>query len=351
MRYIFFVAIIFFVASCTKVQRGTVMPQIQDLGITQLTASQIAWLQQVAAQKRDSMRIADSLANLTGVVDTNSLFYKKNKMIAIVEANDHYFPNVLYYQDSVTHKPVFDVAFPFSANMNINSGTGKAYVFYNPEQTAMIQNGVMRYVQNQGMKVGLSILGNHDAAGWSNFTSIDDAKAFAQIVAYEVRTKNYAAVLSDDEYSNSVSGALSNSYVVAMAEIKNLLPDIYLCYYGYGGGSGSYNGKKMGEYADAMFSAYYPSDYTSTYVSSYGFTTGQCFPACSETGNFSNPLAEAQQVKANGQGGVMFYNVCGLTTSPNVYSPYAKGLKNITLYVPAGKLVAAQQDGINNTLQ
>lgn len=333
--------------SCTKVKTARDFPDIADGNKSRITAAEIAWLEQMAQHDRDSIRIADSISAVTGVVDTNSLFHKKNMMIAIVEVNDHLFANVNCYKDQ-NGKPLFDLAFPFSANMNIDPATGKAYVFYNPQHQAMIRLGVFDQVRNAGVPVGLSILGNHDDAGWSNFKTLEDATAFAQIVAREVRQKKFAAVLSDDEYSNSVSGAHPASYVMVMSEIKRLLPATYLCYYRYGGGATPYNGKKMGDAADVAFGAFYPEYPSNAYLTTYGFPKSKWFPSCSETdGGFADPAATVAQAKADGLGGFMFYNVWGRANSPGFYSPYVTALKGKTLTVANGCLNPNQQDFIN----
>ncbi len=323
--------------ACSKIKTAQQFPETADGSLTQLTAAQAAWVEQVAKERQDSIRIVDSMAAVTGNVDTNSLFHKKNMVIAIVEVNDHLFHNVTCFVDK-NGKQLFDLALPFAANLNIDPNTGKAYVSYNPEWQAMIKNGTFKQVQNTGMKVGISLLGNHDDAGWSNFKNLADATAFAQLVAYQVRQKNFAAVLSDDEYSNYVSGADPNSYVMVMSEIKRLLPDIFLCYYVYGGGSGSYNGKQMGDICDAAFSAFYPQDPN---YGTYNFPNKKCFASCEDGGGYP----DLQGLIKNGAGGVMVYNVGG--GSPSFYNPIASTLKNMTLAVPAGCLNPNEYDFIN----
>lgn len=347
MKYfiIIVLAVCTIIVSCSKERTARDFPPLASDVVTELTSAQIAWLEQIAKQKRDSMNKVDSLIALGAVVDTNSLFHKKNKMIAIVEVNDHFFPNVLYYLDSATRKPIFDLAFPFSANMNIDPATNKAYVSYNPQHQEMLQKGIFRQVMQGGVPVGLSLLGNHDAAGWGNFTSEADAIDFAQKVAFEVRQKGFSAVLSDDEYSGAPAGTpLPNSYVMAMYQIKQLLPDIFLCYYVYGGGSGTYKGKQMGDVADALFGAFYPQYITPV----YNAPNSKMYPSTSETdGGFGDVAGTVQRAKNDGYGGFMFYNVWGTSNSPSFYAPYLKALRGKTLYVPPGKLNGQQKDFIN----
>jgi len=340
MKHLFFIPVICLVAlaSCKKVKTVQQFPLLESDSTTELTASQIIWVEQVAKQKADSMRIIDSLALVTGNVDTTSLFYKKNMVVAIVEVNDHLFKNVTCYVDA-NGKQLFDLALPFAANLNINPATGKAYVQYNGQWKAMLNNGTFKQVQSTGMKVGLSLLGNHDDAGFCNFKNLADATAFAQIVAFEVRKNNFAAVLSDDEYSNFVSGADPNSYSMVMSEIKRLLPDIYLCYYLYGGSTGTFNGKKMGEIADASFTPFYPQDAA---FGSLNFPNSKCFSSCEHGGALPN----LQYLKQNGGGGVMVYNVGG-TSATTFYNTIASTMKGMTLQIPAGCLNPNQFDYIN----
>ncbi len=336
-----FAGLLLILSACNKVKTYGNLPEIADGGKADSLKALRAWVEDVAIVKRDSMRRIDSIINAGGLVDTTSLFHRKNMMIAIVEANDHYFPNVLCYK-SEKGNPVFDLAFPFSANLNINPGTGKPYVFYNPQQQAMVKSGMFRMVQNSGVKVGLSLLGNHDAAGWANFATLEEATDFAQIVAIEVRKQGYDAVLSDDEYSQGVP--VPNSYAMVMSEIKRLLPDIYLCYYSYGNRPGTWEGKQMGQIADAVFMPFYPQ-YADN---SENFPNSKTFSSTSETGGSFGDVADVvARSRAEGRGGFMFYNVCGRSSSPAYYAEWAKELKGVTLKVEPGCLNPNEVDFVN----
>ena len=328
------------VASCKKVKTYGNLPAIADAGTTQSLVALRAWVEQIALQKADSIRIADSLAALNHTVDTNTLFGKKNMLVAIVEVNDHLLANVNCYLDQ-NGRPVIDLALPFAANMNIDPTTGKAYVSYNPEWQAMLNNGTFRTVQAAGIPVGLSILGNHDAAGWSNFANLADATDFAQLVAIQVRQHGFSAVLSDDEYSNYVSNADPNSYVMVMSEIKRLLPDIFLCYYEFGGGSGTYNGKQMGDIADAMFPPFYP-EYPDN---EFNFPNNKTFISC-EDGNIGDP-SWITQLKSEGRRGIMDYNLSGDIGAATGFAPFVTALKGVTLTVAPGCLNPNETDFIN----
>lgn len=324
---------VFLFTSCEKKETYRGLPGIEGGRVADSLTALRAWVEQIAIEKRDSIRRLDSIANLTNVVDTNSLFHKKNMMVALVEVNDHYFPNVNCLKDQ-DGKPIFDLAFPFSANLNIDPGTGKPYVSYNPQHQAMLRNGTFRVVQNAGIPVGLSLLGNHDAAGLANFPNLAEATAFAQLVAIEVRKVGYSAVLFDNEYSDRPSVTPDpNSYLMVVSEIKRLLPDVFLCFYDFGGGaSGTYNGKRMGDIADAIF-----PDYGAT-PSVYGFPKEKGFYSYIEAGSSNPPLATAQMVRQQGYRGMMFFNVTGRSSVPAYYGPLALALKNKILQVQQGCL-------------
>lgn len=295
---------------------------------------------------------------------------KTGLMIAAVEANDRYFANVLCYKDTAG-KFMFDLAFPFSANINIdprstlpdpaapgktisNPNYGKAYIQYNAQHIAMMKpGGVFDKVKAAGMPVGLSILGNWDEAGWDNFKTLADATAFAGVVAKEVREKGFKAILADDEYSRHVSGAHPASYVMVMSEIKRLLPDIFLCYYQLGGGATPYTKPdgttvKMGDIADAIICPYYPQYPDESYSSLYGFPNNKWFATGKEVAYDTD---YAQKAKADGIGGIFFFDVRGRSSSPDVYRPFAKALKNMTLADPSGCLYENEFSGVNDEIR
>lgn len=291
-------------------------------------------------------------------------------MIAAVEANDHYFANVLCYKDQ-TGKFMFDMAFPFSANINIdprstvpdpaapgkmisNTNYGKAYIQYNAQHIAMMKpGGVFDKVKAAGMPVGLSILGNWDQAGWNNFKTLADATAFAGIVAQEVREKGFKAILADDEYSLRVTNPHPGSYVMVMSEIKRLLPDIFLVYYQIGGGASPYtkpDGRtiKMGDIADAIICPFYPQYPDERYLTTYGFQKSKWFATSKET---DTDPAYAQKAKADGIGGMFFFDVRGELGSPSIYEPFAQKMKNMTLADPSGCLYGDEFPGVNDQVR
>ncbi|MBR0560773.1 hypothetical protein KB213_12060, partial [Neokomagataea sp. TBRC 2177] len=70
-------------------------------------------------------------------------------------------------------KPFFDVVNIFAANINYNKEKGSVYVNCNDNVSYILKNAdkFIRPLQAKGIKVCLTILGNHDEAGIANLTT------------------------------------------------------------------------------------------------------------------------------------------------------------------------------------
>lgn len=94
----------------------------------------------------------------------------------------------------------FDIAIIFAANIN-HDGTG-ATLHLNDRVQATLDDAEnqIRPLQEKGIKVTLSLLGNHQAAGFANFPTKKAAAAFAEEVAEVVETYGLDGVDIDDEW-------------------------------------------------------------------------------------------------------------------------------------------------------
>lgn len=94
----------------------------------------------------------------------------------------------------------FDLAIIFAANIN-HDGTA-ATLHLNDRVTATLENAdeQIRPLQEKGIKVTLSLLGNHQAAGFANFPTQAAAAAFADEVAAVVARYGLDGVDIDDEW-------------------------------------------------------------------------------------------------------------------------------------------------------
>ncbi|OYC97759.1 endo-beta-N-acetylglucosaminidase H [Microbacterium sp. Yaish 1] len=134
--------------------------------------------------------------------------------VAYVEVNSNELRTVGDYE-LADGSNAFDVAIIFAAN--INSDGDAAALHLNDQVTATLENAdtQIRPLQDKGIKVTLSLLGNHQAAGFANFPSPAAAAAFADQVAAVVAQYGLDGVDIDDEWvsygSNGVPAANADS--------------------------------------------------------------------------------------------------------------------------------------------
>ncbi|ACZ21389.1 glycosyl hydrolase family 18 [Sanguibacter keddieii DSM 10542] len=125
--------------------------------------------------------------------------------IAYVEVNSNELANVGKYE-LADGSNAFDVAIIFAANIN-HDGTAP-YLHLNDQVQATLDaaDTQIKPLQDMGIKVTLSLLGNHQAAGFANFPTQASAEAFADEVADVVQTYGLDGVDIDDEWVTYGSG-------------------------------------------------------------------------------------------------------------------------------------------------
>lgn len=166
---------------------------------------------------------------------------KSTKVISIMEVNDTNPLNNLCFTLKKTGKPLVDIVVLFSANINYNSNTNRVYVHNNSNVQHLLDNRekYLKPLQNQGIKVVLSILGNHDRSGIANLGD-NRARAFAQELKKTCDTYQLDGVFFDDEYSNyqypAPQGFVNPSSSAAARlcfETKQAMPNKLMCVYAY----------------------------------------------------------------------------------------------------------------------
>lgn len=208
------------------------------------------------------------IKNLSGKPSTN----KKSgmKLISIIEVND---TNPLVHTSfklKEEGKPLFDVVVLFSANINYDAKTQKPYVYFNENVKHLLDNRIkyIKPLQDQGTKVILSILGNHDKAGVANL-SPESAKLFAQELKSICTAYQLDGIMLDDEYSKyeypAPAGFVNSSNQSAARlyyEIKQIMPDKINIVYAYSTTS-NFSGKNAiseapaGDYIDIVVNDYF----------------------------------------------------------------------------------------------
>ena len=108
-------------------------------------------------------------------------------------------------------EPFFDIVSIFAANINLDSD-GKPYIYCNEQVSYVLHNAdkIIRPLQEKGIKVHLSILGNHDDAGMRSLSEAG-AKAFAKELKYYVDIYGLDGIDFDDEYYSYAEGSFKGS--------------------------------------------------------------------------------------------------------------------------------------------
>ncbi len=121
--------------------------------------------------------------------------------IAYVEVNNDQLANVGRYT-LADGANAFDVAIIFAANINWDGSKAVLYNNENVQRTLDDAATQIRPLQAKGIKVSLSILGNHQGAGIANFPTQAAAEDFAAQVSATVAKYGLDGVDLDDEYSD-----------------------------------------------------------------------------------------------------------------------------------------------------
>ena len=182
------------------------------------------------------------------------------EIISCMEVNDTNPLNNLSFTLKSNGKPLIDQVILFSSNINYNNETGKVYVLHNPNVQHILSNRdkYLKPLQDRGIKVLLSILGNHDRSGVANLAD-ETARAFAKELKAVCKAYKLDGVFFDDEYSSYQTppppGFVSPSRDAASRlcyETKMAMPDKIVSVYAYSTtySLNSVDGKQPGEFID-----------------------------------------------------------------------------------------------------
>ena len=91
----------------------------------------------------------------------------------------------------------------------------------------VLDDGSVKYLQDKGIKVLLSINNGHHPVGWSQFTSEDDAQDFAQYLKTEFVDKyGLDGIDIDDEYSSGKPN--THSLIMVTTLMRQIMPNIII---------------------------------------------------------------------------------------------------------------------------
>lgn len=205
------------------------------------------------------------------------------KAILYVEVNDENILNAGEYTMAGSGKPFFDVVNIFAANINYNSETKRVYINCNENVSHILKNAdqYIRPLQAKGIKVVLTILGNHDEAGVANLGP-EAAADFAREIKSYMDVYGLDGVDFDDEYSlyNERYGGSGQppieSYIPSpgfvnpkggggsarlVYECRKIMPDKIISFYDFNAyvPSGTVEGEEVGTLLDYAYWGLYGS--------------------------------------------------------------------------------------------
>jgi hypothetical protein len=244
--------------------------------------------------------------------------------IAYVEVNNDELANVGRYT-LANGANAFDVAIIFAANINYENG--KAVLANNENVQATLDDAAtqIRPLQAKGIKVSLSILGNHQGAGIANFPTEAAAADFASQVTATVTKYGLDGVDLDDEYSdygaNGTPQPNQQSIGWLISALRADMPGKLISFYDIGPASTalSSSSSTIGSKLDYAWNPYYG---TYSAPSIPGLPKSKLSAAAVDIQNTPQATAVslAQRTKADGYGVFMTYNLPGGDQSAYVSS-------------------------------
>jgi hypothetical protein len=251
--------------------------------------------------------------------------------VAYVEVNNNSMLNVGKYTLANGGANVFDVAVIFAANINYDTGTKAAKLHFNENVQRVLDNAVtqIRPLQQKGIKVVLSVLGNHQGAGFANFPSQQAASAFAKQLSDTVTKYGLDGIDFDDEYAeygnNGTGQPNASSFVHLVTALRANLPSKIISLYNIGPAASrlSYGGVDVSSKFDYAWNPYYGS----WQVPGIRLPKSKLSPAAVEIGGTSRNTAAslARRTVSEGYGVYLTYNLDAADRSADV-SAFTKEL-------------------------
>jgi hypothetical protein len=235
--------------------------------------------------------------------------------VAYVEVNNNSMLNVGKYTLANGGGNVFDIGVIFAANINYDTTKKSAYLYFNPNVQRVLDNvaAQVRPLQAKGIKVTLSILGNHQGAGFANFPSKQAAEAFAKQLSDAVTKYGLDGIDFDDEYAeygnNGTGQPNASSFVYLVSALRTAMPNKLITLYNIGPSASrlSYGGVDI----TSKFSYAWNPYYGTWGVPNIGLPKSRLSPAAIEiNGTPSGTAASlARRTVSEGYGVYLTYNL------------------------------------------
>ena len=243
-------------------------------------------------------------------------------------------------------KYFFDHVVLFAANINWDPEKKRVYLANNENVQFLLDNNdkYLQPLRRAGMKVIISILGNHDEAGVAQLSDMG-AREFARELAAYCRAYNLDGVTFDDEYSYGPN--LSNPWLAKpsayagsrlMYECKAVMPEKIVSLYNIGNIHSS-NLQVIDDIEPGQYCDYAVADYGDAADPGIGMTLKQCAGMSIELRKDRGDSSEstARSRKEAGYGYYMFFSLDPSSYSSQVYrcQSVCKGLYDEALIYPS----------------
>ncbi|GGP76956.1 endo-beta-N-acetylglucosaminidase H [Streptomyces melanogenes] len=237
--------------------------------------------------------------------------------VAYIEVNSNSMLNVGKYSLANGGGNVFDIAVVFAANINYDTAKKSAYLYFNPNVQRVLGNAAtqIRPLQAKGIKVMLSVLGNHQGAGFANFPSKAAASAFAKQLSDAVSTYGLDGIDFDDEYAeygrNGTGQPNDSSFVHLVSALRANMPNKLISLYNIGPSATrlSYGGVNVSSKFNYAWNPYYGT----WGVPGIALPKASLSPAAIDFGSTSPTTAAslARRTVSEGYGVYLTYNLDG----------------------------------------
>ena len=235
--------------------------------------------------------------------------------VCYVEVNTESLLNVGNYV-LANGKQLFSIGIIFAANINYDTTADTAQLYFNSQVTSVLSGAAtnIKPLQAKGIKVLLSILGNHEGAGICNFQTQAAATAFAKQLSAAVTKYGLDGIDFDDEYAdygtNGTGQPNAYSFVYLVTALRQLMPTKIISFYDYGPAASelSYNGVTVGSKVNYSWNAIYG---TFSVPNVPGLSAANLGPAAIDIQNTSASTAAslATQTVNGGYGIYLTYNL------------------------------------------
>lgn len=298
------------------------MRNFNFLKIGMLLACGLLFILQSCKKDLQTTAPATNLQNKVNIKGQRSLATKTGPLsVCYIEVNNNSILDVGKYTLSTTGANVFDIGIIFAANINYDTTADTAVLYFNTQVSNVLNNAAtqIKPLQNQGIKVTLSILGNHQGAGICNFPTQAAAQRFAVLLANAVNKYGLDGIDFDDEYAdygtNGTGQPNAWSFVYLVSALHQLMPTKIISFYDYGPAASnlSYNGVTVGSQVNYSWNAIYG---TWSVPNVPGLANSQLGPAAIDITSTSQSAANslAQQTVTNGYGIYLTYNLTDADT-------------------------------------